>query len=401
MDGMLPVLLACSTLLVGCGQSDSSSPTDELPEWSATLDLQVGSIDDPDYALTAIRAVEIRSDGTMYTLHPQEQLIRMFAADGTLRGTIGGEGEGPGEFRNIGPLGWVADTLWVLDFDGYRFSQFSPAGDFLGSFTVPFRMDSDPGAPQPPRAEGLLYDGTVYGSIPAFSSQIADGTLTVSQQLLMSRDGRVRDTLPGVPFGRNQWAITPPDGRGGLYMPQPFADGPLWSFTPNERALVVLDRTAPMSPAEARFRLTKLTFAGDTVFSREYPFDPIQVTQEEVDSILQSFRERMGDRRFFNLGPAALTRLAEETLYRPAFRPPATSFRLSRDGTMWLRMTSGSEESNRWLILESNGDPVGRLSLPDDFNPLLIDLPYVWGFATDALDVPYLRRYVVSTAAAG
>ena len=49
---------------------------------------------------------------------------------------FGGTGDGPGELQNPGPMGWRADTLWVLDYRGYRFSQFAPSGDFLTSFSV-------------------------------------------------------------------------------------------------------------------------------------------------------------------------------------------------------------------------------------------------------------------------
>jgi hypothetical protein len=165
------------------------------PEWSVTLDLRIGSVDDPEYALTAFRSMEVGTDGTIYTLHPTERLIRRFDAQGTLLGVSGGSGDGPGEFQNPGPMGLIADTLWVLDYRGYRFSFFGPGGEHLSSFTVPYGSIEDPFAIQPPRASGLLFDGTVWGEPPAFSNLIADGTITHRTLLAMTRDGQVTDTL--------------------------------------------------------------------------------------------------------------------------------------------------------------------------------------------------------------
>ena len=110
----------------GGSVNDPASPrwlrAGDMPEWSAELELRIGSLDDPNYSLTYMRSLEVAADGTMYTLHTQEQVVRMFAADGSFKALIGGRGSGPGEFENAAVMGWVADTLWVLDFRGYRFS---------------------------------------------------------------------------------------------------------------------------------------------------------------------------------------------------------------------------------------------------------------------------------------
>jgi hypothetical protein len=285
------MIVACVlglTLVAGCAEESPSGALASAPELTAELDLQIGSIDDPDYSLTFIRAVETSVDGRIYSLHPVEQVIRVFHTDGTLAGAIGGRGDGPSEFQNVIDMGWVADTLWALDASGYRFKQFSADGDYLGSFAVPFRSGEDPGSPQPPRARGLLFDGTVHGAPPSFSRQIADGTLTREVLLLMTRNGEVTDTVTSVPLGGNEWAISDPDDprRPQSYSTQPFADGQLWAFSPTEGAVILLERPAPVAGPSAAFHVTKLSLDGDTVFSREHQVQALRVTQGEVDSIL-------------------------------------------------------------------------------------------------------------------
>jgi hypothetical protein len=283
----------CLAVLAACGQGDSDGGPDGLPEierWRAERDFRVGSLDDPDETLTHIRDLEVGESGTIYTLHRQERLIRTFDSAGTFRGVIGGEGEGPGEFQSPLTMGWVADTLWVLDTDGYRFNQFSPEGEFLGSFRVPFEFGEDPSSPSPPRANGLLHDGTVHGAPVVWSRLVATGEVTEHVPMLMTRDGRVTDTLPAVPFGNNQWAVYDPENpdQGGSYGRQPFADGPLWSFVPGGRAILRVDREAPRTADDASFSVTKLSFSGDTLFTREFSFEPEPVTQAEVDSVLDA-----------------------------------------------------------------------------------------------------------------
>lgn len=93
-------------------------------------DLRVGSIDDEAMALTFFDGLEVGRDGRIYTLHPQESLIRIHEANGEPVGTIGGPGDGPGEFRSPRAMGWRGDSLWVLDFRTYRFSYFNADGQF-------------------------------------------------------------------------------------------------------------------------------------------------------------------------------------------------------------------------------------------------------------------------------
>jgi hypothetical protein len=248
----------------------------------------VGSIDDPDYSLTWFRSLAVGEDGRIYTAHGQEQIVRVFEPDGTLFKVLGGRGEGPGEFQNLGPIGWVGDTLWALDYSLYRFNLFSPGGEFYYFFSVPFSSREDDTQPHPPRAAGLLFDGTVHGAPPAFSHEVEDGTITHHQLLLMTREGEVTESVASIPFGNNTWAVYDPDDRmsGMMFSPQPFGDGPLWEFSPIERALAVLYREAPSFVEDARFTFIKRTLTGDTVFALEYPYQSIPLPREEIDSIL-------------------------------------------------------------------------------------------------------------------
>jgi hypothetical protein len=392
----LPVL----ALLLPCACTDATPPDDlaPLPTWSVSQDLRVGSVDDPDYSLTRFPSLEVGRDGRIYTVHPMEQIVRVFGPDGTLAGTIGGRGDGPGEFQMLGRIGWVGDSLWALDFSGHRFSFFDADGEFLSSFSVPFVAGKDPELPQPPRASGILSDGSVYGSPPAFSSQIEEGTLTHHRVLLMSRDGQVVDSVFRVPFGRSQWAIYDPDDRGRLttFTRQPYGDGPLWSFFEDEMSYAILRRESPATAEEAVVRLEKITVAGDTVFARDYRYTPVPVTPAEADSVLDFHVGRWADvGPFRGVAKGRLEEWAGRGFYRPAFQTPIVHMVPAGDGGFWLESGPSRPGSTEWYYLDGDGTPLGKVELPENVQVLEATAETLWGVETDDLDVPYLVRYRV------
>ena len=83
-------------------------------EWTLEEDLRIWG--PPDAYLSLVRAVAADSRDNIYILDYVEQEIYVFDAAGEFVRTIGGQGDGPGEFRNaLGPAIAPGDTLWVAD----------------------------------------------------------------------------------------------------------------------------------------------------------------------------------------------------------------------------------------------------------------------------------------------
>jgi hypothetical protein len=390
--------MSCGLLLglLACSGTTRVSSIEEAEPWIAELDLRVGSLDDPDYSLTEIRTLAVSKTGRIYTVYPQEQVVRVFEPDGNLYRTIGGRGDGPGEFRSMGSIGWLGDTLWVLDSSGgFAFSLWSEEGQFLSSFRVPFAFQSEPDGAQSAYPQGLLADGTVYGTV----SETEGRQTTAVHVVLLSSDGEVTDSIFGFPPGNVAWRISDPDDpRRTSGTSQPYGDGPLWGVLSLERAFVLLFRDAPETEEDAHFALLKLTSSGDTVFSREYSFVPIPIPPAEADSTLAHHFDLWvgyGVAERWGITPARMRDWMAREFYAPRFQPPIRQMVTGRDGGVWLRTWLERGERVEWVYLDPFGIPKGRVDLPVRFQMLAGDASSVWGSELDELDVPYLLRFSI------
>jgi hypothetical protein len=71
----------------------------------------------PDSAIpvSSIGAITAGPDGTIVIADHNAMSLVLFDSTGTQIRSVGGKGSGPGEFERIGPVGWIGDTLVVLD----------------------------------------------------------------------------------------------------------------------------------------------------------------------------------------------------------------------------------------------------------------------------------------------
>ncbi len=109
----------------------ATAAQDAPPRWEMTEDLRIGAVEGPN-ALSAVHRLTVDARGDrVYVPQEMSGRVRVFdARSGESLYSMGRSGEGPGEFRLIGVIGWTADTLYVTDFLLARISYFSPDGDF-------------------------------------------------------------------------------------------------------------------------------------------------------------------------------------------------------------------------------------------------------------------------------
>jgi hypothetical protein len=396
---MRPRLLVAAVLGLACSAGEAERSDLLAVRLDAVSDLRVGSPDDPDLAFTWFRALDVGSGGRIYTMHSQENTIRMHRPDGTPFGTIGREGEGPGEFTNLGRMGFLSDTLWVLDFGEYRFNYFTPDGDLLGTRTIRFTMGG-PGGDNPPRPSGHLPDGGFAAAPPTWAHEVAAGTITQRVVLRVDTAGHVIDTILTAPLEHTVLEVPFPSG-GGSYRTQPFSDAEFAAYSDHEPVIVHVSRAAATAPGVAAFTVTKLRFGGDTVFSRTFDYEPIPLDRAIIDSLVREIGEQVSSSRFGSAPTQARAEeLARAAIYAPAFHPPVSSVTIGRDGTLWLAREETRPDSVPWSVLSADGAPIGTVMLPGGFRLMQAERGTVWGMERDELDVPYVVRYRIEPSQA-
>lgn len=141
---------------------DQILPAEELWRW--------GGDEEHDPLLGRVADAVIDADGNVYVLDANLSVIHVLSPEGALLRTIGGEGDGPGEFRNAGEIAWLpGGDLGVLEMMPGRIVAMSPTGEPRSSF----RPEGTDGAmmAMPQHFESHA-DGVVVGQ---FGAHMRDG----------------------------------------------------------------------------------------------------------------------------------------------------------------------------------------------------------------------------------
>ncbi len=98
---------------------------------------------DERYLLSGVTGVRRLSDGRIAVLDAGSYRVRVYDSSGRHLMDLGGEGDGPSEFRWPQFLGVVADSLFVYEYAAGDLTWFSPDGQFLRTSRV---LDQSNGA---------------------------------------------------------------------------------------------------------------------------------------------------------------------------------------------------------------------------------------------------------------
>ena len=397
----LPLVLS---LAAGCtvGERDGSAAT-MGPEWQAHLETRIGSLDDPDQSLNTVGQVMLGPEDELFISQPRDAEVRVYDVEGTLVRTIGGRGEGPGEFGQIGYAGLSGDTLYVTD--GGRISFFNLGGDFLGSRTLTTELI--PGAeltyaPFAPQMFVLLSDGTALVKPGALSSRSppsdAPGVRESQMRIPLYRTDSVAAVLDTVAWeelgGRSVGVM-----RGGrlFRLIPPFDESPLVAPALDGTGLVVVDRGPDTLTQEAGFLVFGLNPDGDTLFSRRIPHDPLPVDGEYLRKHVRQTQVVPADHPG---GPDsdAVERELRSAGVLPSVRVPVRALFVGQDGRIWLQRGDQGGESAVWQVLARDGEVAGMVHLPGNAEVVAASGESVVTLELDELDVPYVARYRLEPA---
>ena len=310
-------------------------------------------------------------DGGVAVALPTE--VRLFSGTGAHRVTLGGEGDGPGEFRSIVKLGRLDPDSLVV-YDRRRVAVFDPDGRLARTARV---EAASPGFDGFVVVDGGFLITEYHG--PFTEENLAAGIETGVRRepmplVALSPTGEVLDTLL-MTAGYESAVMRSGDG---------VADGA--AVLGRATHLAVLGRHLYLGDA-TEFEYTVRTLGGalERIVrgSRDLTLKPEVVRAE--------FLARYGP----DPSPSALEAIRDWP--RPDRMPAYRELRVDGAGAVWLAEHRGravyetSPSANAWDVFSPDGEWLGRVHTPGRFRVLEIGLDYVLGVRRDELDVEHVE----------
>ncbi len=393
---VLPALAACGadTPAVRAESRDSAGVRiveNAAPSWkageewrlSAKPTLEIGLANGAAaYQFGRVTGAVRLGDGTVVVADALSRQLRFFDRSGRHVKTVGREGGGPGEFKNMNPLTATGDSLVVGDQSNQRVTVFAPDGSLLRA--VPLVV---PGMEGFIRPMGSLRDGSVL---------VVAGTLARGE----AADGISRDSvtivrlLPGGaprPLGRFAGDEMFTQGQGGAVMMAPRAFG--------LSAEVVALPDGFFYGSTDSYRIGRYDAEGKLLRLINVQQEPRKVTPEDIARYKEGRRQASAQ----SGRPPQVRQLLERSLEAMSFPetlPAYNEIRADPEGNLWVsdyRITP--DDPGRWTVFDPEGRMLGTVATPERMRVLDIGRDYVLGAWADDMDVEHVRMFALEKPA--
>ncbi len=381
--------IACIFLVAACAADDapervavrdsagvtivenSTLALESAPTWSLSPqpELTIGVLEgDPAYQLHFVGGGALMPDGRIAVLNSGTRELRFYDAAGWHLATVGGDGEGPGEFR--GPFGLVrlaGDSLLVWDARLQRLSLFDGGGNFARTITLERAVMN-------PEFLGAFDDGSV--AILDLRLEVPEQGFGISNSTIVRYhvDGSFADSLGAYPWmetGRIGSAENMLVG-GRIFAPRSSAAigrDELWFGTAAEPSVGRYDRTGQLT------HIVRWDAGDRTATSSDRDVYLRNRFEDPTTPAAAIFRDLPMHERF------------------PAYE----QLGVDRSGRLWVKSyrRPGQEGPDTWLVFDPQGALAGRIELPEEMRVLEVaEDDRVLAVVEDELDV---QRVVVYT----
>lgn len=353
------------------------------PHWTAEtawrLDsarsLTIGSVDGPpEYQLYRVRGALRLDDGRIVVADGGSRQIRFYDATGSHIRSVGGEGEGPGEYRVPGLLArYPGDSLLVWDGNLRRGTVLANNGALGRTFDgpligTPFYYVHD-----------VFGDGSIFGRL---DEGVELDSVEIGLQryhatyFRMDPTGRI-DTV-GVFFGNEALTYTTDGGNTAL------------TSMPLGRDAVHATRADLLHFGSSdTWEVRTYTSAGALVRISRNLNGNRPLTRELIDAYTSDALGRITD-------PATLRR--REAMYDqtpwPETLPAYSDLKADTEGNLWVAdYLAPGEEQPRWTVFDAEGRMLGAIETPIGFTIHEIGADYLLGVERDELDVEHVVMY--------
>jgi hypothetical protein len=395
-----PSLLCISIVAIGVGCPGDRPQSVEAPV--KKLEMVRVELPPHDVAFGRIAQLAAAQDGKLYVRDPDNAAtISIYDSLGRPAGRIGRKGRGPGEFLRIGHVSFLNDTLVIHDGSAGSITLLDSRGRPLETVQS-VNLAVSPSVPTPGGGV-MIYDGMV-----------SDGSVVMNIGLLAARDPAIdvyANTslpvlkVPRAAFATDRLANARLDTLCIVHRPErksfklgnrpatptnPWSEVTLAEISPNGKTFVCLDRTVT-GRSDPVFVMSIRDSAG-SVHRVEVPYRRVVITQADLDSAWDRFRNLMGERQPDWQSDAEMRAGFLRTVHRPAHMPPVTDLKVGSDGSIWVAR-AGSSPNVEWEIYEGKGKRIATAQLPRNFDVMTVLGTSAWGTETDANGEQHLVRY--------
>ncbi len=376
--------MAWALLILAIAALDASA---QVPEWrlGSSPAVSVGDGAGEGQELFDVRDATRLPDGSLAVLDAGSDEVRIFSRDGRLRKTLGGTGEGPGEFQGPTSMRVIApDALLVYDRAGGRMTAFTLDGDVLETRRLLYDISSSvpvQGHPRP-MASGLM--PIVRIDIQIFTAvRRPDGLHEKDSLVFMVHDGEEVRPIARRPMHAR---YTAKDGQNGVTMAPPFGEEPIWAVGPSEFVTGTshgVDFRGFDSKGSPTTSWTALGAPRKPTRGDWAAFEDAYRDEGSTDVRIRGRVMSSGRARDFFLEQAP--RGDRVPLFDTAY--------LSDDRTLWLREYVLGSSTATWQVVAPGGTTIARIEMPADATLFEAGSDYVLLRERDELDVPIVREY--------
>jgi hypothetical protein len=230
-------------------------------------DLVIGQEDDKNYQFYQVNDLDVDSGDNIYVADAGNSRIQKFDKNGNYILTIGGKGQGPGEFTGISDiLVDEEDKLYVLG--GRRIQIFNSSGEYLNGFVLEstisnFFLDSD---------------GFIFGI-----SRISDREGTKSEVVKLSSEGKLIKTC--AEFSEHK-TVRKKRGEDFVFFRA------YHSYT-HKLLLTALDSKTFSYVDTSKYEIFVIDKDGDLISKIQVDEKSHSITQSEKDHIIERLEEGM------------------------------------------------------------------------------------------------------------
>ena len=399
------VAIACiGSLAAGCGSDSGSVPGAQVVDSAGTRmvsydlaarsaptfrvvgepDLEIGVRSGlPEYSFSQVADITVMSDGSIVVSDARARELRVFSREGAYKLTLGGPGQGPGEFAGAPTIaGASGDTVFAFDRSQRRMTAFTLAGELVEATTLGSAATGGPAA--------LLRqgDGTYLAEYPWVS---LGGSVATPHEVRLELDsiallgldsgGQTLDTVR-VMADRERLRVVQAREGGRVSVMQTITP---WAT----QAFIRSDGVDPVVARSDSFSYAKLSPAGAVQLVLKVRGVQNPATAEDI----RAFQEAALSKAFGDRPIDPMVRRINLD-YLPDHLPAFANVLVSCGGDVWVARTEfDASNGYDWLVFAEDGQLRGLVHTPPMFRLFTVVDDHVFGVVSDELDVQYVRAF--------